>query len=173
MAERTSWYIGLHAGEGFTAILKGLTNIVDKLRTVAEEETRNLPIGEDPAAGAMVALRGIYGFFLKTGPGGVGITVEPFGNIRRDETTGEPVVQELREPITDVLNSGERVLIVAELPGIGLDDVRIEVGNDLLTLCAERSDRKYRKQIPLTGDYPREKMRLTCQHGVLEIECTK
>ncbi|MHC1725788.1 MAG: hypothetical protein AB9866_07260 [Syntrophobacteraceae bacterium] len=47
-------------------------------------------------------MKGVYGFSVNVGLGGEAPKVEPFGNLREDKRTGRSVVQEVREPITDV-----------------------------------------------------------------------
>ena len=36
---------------------------------------------------------------------------------------------------------------------------------------AEKRDKKYRKEILLPRSYPQEKMKMTCNNGILEIKC--
>src|SRR4051812_26976650 len=55
-----------------------------------------------PGLGGPKGLKGVYGVSLKVGLGDEGLKVEPFGNLRRDEATGEAVVDEVREPLVDV-----------------------------------------------------------------------
>ena len=59
------------------------------------------------------------------------------------------------------------------MPGIGADDVHLDVTDDLLTITAERGKKKYRKEVLLPESFPREKMRVSCTNGVLEIRCGK
>ena len=59
------------------------------------------------------------------------------------------------------------------MPGIGAADVRLEVKDDVLTITAAKGDKKYRKELLLPGSYPKEKMGLSCNNGVLEIKCVK
>jgi HSP20 family protein len=60
---------------------------------------------------------------------------------------------------------------VAEMPGIGVEDVRLEVKDDLLTIYAEKGSKKYRKEVLLPRSYSRDKMLVSCNNGVLEIKC--
>ena len=56
---------------------------------------------------------------------------------------------------------------------VGAQDVHLEVADDLLTITAARGKKKYRKEVLLPGSFPREKMRVSCTNGVLEIRCVK
>ena len=154
-------------------ILKGLGGLVEKLGELAEAGGDLSKSGEIHGLGPDRAAKGVYGFTVKVGLGGEGVKVEPFGNIRRDEESGRPVVQEVTEPAADVFEESDHTLVVAEMPGIGAEDVRLEVTGDLLTITAERGKKKYRKEVLLPGSFPREKMQVSCANGVLEIRCVK
>jgi HSP20 family protein len=156
---------------GLGGILKGLGDLVEKLGELAESGEQISKTGEIRGSGQEV--KGIYGFTVKVGLGNDKPRVEPFGNIRRDEKSGHTVVQEVREPVVDVLEEEDHVLVLAEMPGISAETVQIEVHDDLLTITAEQGDKKYRKEVLLPGIFDRKKMQVTCNNGVLEIKCRK
>jgi len=164
---------GRQARGGFEGILTGLSDIVEKLGDLAEKGEKISRTGEIHWKGREKDLKGVYGFSVKVGLGGEGVKVEPFGNIRKDETTGQSVVQEVREPMVDVFDEKDYTLVVAEMPGIGAEDVRLDVKDDLLTIYAEKGDKKYRKEVLLPRSYPKEKMLVSCNNGILEIKCLK
>jgi HSP20 family protein len=164
---------GRQARGGFEGILTGLSDIVEKLGDLAEKGEKISRTGEIHWKGREKDLKGVYGFSVKVGLGGEGVKVEPFGNIRKDETTGQSVVQEVREPMVDVFDEQDYTLVVAEMPGIGAEDVRLDVKDDLLTIYAEKGDKKYRKEVLLPRSYPKEKMLVSCNNGILEIKCLK
>ncbi len=161
---------GAGSQEGFGGVLKGLADLVEKLGDLAEKGGELRKAGE---IGKEDVLKGVYGLSVKVGLGGEGIKVEPFGNIRKDRSTGRSVVQEVREPMVDVFDESDHVLVVAEMPGIGPDDVRLDVKDDVLTITGERSDLKYRKEILLPRSFSREKLKTSCKNGVLRIKCIK
>lgn len=161
---------GRQGGSSFSGILKGLTDLAERLAELAEKGEALSKTGEIHWKGTE-GLTGVYGLSMKVGLGGQGVKVEPFGNIRRDERTGESVVQEIREPMVDIFEEDDYTLVVAEMPGIGSEDVQLDVKDDLLVIWAERGDKKYRKEILLPKSYPREKMLITCNNGILEIKC--
>ena len=159
------------AGARFGGILSGLTGLMEKLNELAENGVELRRGGESHGAGQ--ERKGIYGFTVKVGLGDQTARVEPFGNIRADKTTGQAVVEEVREPVVDLFEEKDHLLIVAELPGISAADVKLEVKDDVLTIIATKGDKKYRKEVLLPGSYPKAKMRLSCNNGVLEIKCVK
>ncbi len=166
--ERTSQG-GVEGGLG--GILKGLGGLVEKLGELSESGRELSKTGEIHGSGK--ELKGIYGFTVKVGLGDKGPSLEPFGNIRRDIKSGRTEVQEVREPMVDVFEEEDHLLVVAELPGIGKEDVAFELKDDVLTISAERGDKKYRKEVLLPRSVSKEKMQVTCNNGVLEIKFLK
>jgi HSP20 family protein len=157
----------------FGGIFKGLADLIDKLGDLAEKGEELRKTGE--FQGDSQDIKGVYGFSVKVGlgdKGEKGIRVEPFGNVRKDARTGETGVQEIREPVVDVFEEKDYTLVVAEIPGVSVDDVQLTVKDDLLTIYAEKADKKYRKEILLPRSYPRDKMTITCNNGILEIKCS-
>jgi HSP20 family protein len=156
---------------GFGGVFKGLADLIEKLGDLAEKGEQLKKSGEFQQKD----VKGVYGFSVKVGlgdKGGQEVKVEPFGNVRRDEGSGETGVQEIREPVVDVFEEKDHTLVVAEMPGISTKEVTLTVKDDLLTIYAEKKDKKYRKEILLPRSYPREKMKMTCNNGILEIKCT-
>ena len=158
-------------GLGLGGILKGLGDIFEKLNELGETGRQMSQTGEIRGSGK--DLKGIYGFTVKVGLGEDKPRIEPFGNIRKDAKSGRTVVQEVREPVVDVFEERDHVLVVAEMPGVSADNVQLAVEDDLLTISAERGDKKYRKEVLLPGGFAREKMQVSCNNGVVEIKCAK
>jgi HSP20 family protein len=174
MKTRKSTNNGRPPGESSASlggIFGGLSELVGKLNQLAETGEELRRTGELRGLGK--ELKGIYGFTIKVGLGDKAPHVESFGNISKDKQTGEAVVHEIREPVVDMFEEADHLLIVAEMPGISAADVHLELQDDLLTIAAARGEKKYRKEVLLPGAYPKDKMRLSCNNGVLEIKCFK
>ncbi|HKI17531.1 MAG TPA: Hsp20/alpha crystallin family protein [Isosphaeraceae bacterium] len=153
-------------GGGF---LNGLTNLIEKLGELAEkgEQLHGLKeFGKDE-------LKGVYGFTIRTGlggsEGGTGLKVQPFGNVRTDKKTGRATVHEVIEPPVDIFEEPGHVSVIVELPGVGPDDLSLELADDILTIKAERNKKKYQKEILLPAAFTAEQMTHTCRNGILEI----
>jgi HSP20 family protein len=156
---------------GAGGFLSGLAEVLDKLSELAETGRTLSRSGEFTSPSAK-EFKGVYGFNVKVGLGGEEPKVEPFGNIKLDRHAREGVVvQEVREPAVDVMEEGDHVLIVAEMPGVGAGDVKLEVHDDVLTLSAQTADKKYRKEVLLPKSCPRERMTLSCNNGIVKIRC--
>jgi HSP20 family protein len=156
---------------GLGGLLSGLGNVLEKLGELAEtgEALRRSGTFGSPDG----KVKGVYGFHIRTGLGGEGVTVEPFGNVRQDARTGQPVVDEVREPLVDLFDEPDCILVVAEMPGVASDDVTLDLHDDILTIGAERGDKKYRREVLLPAAFAADRMSWKCHNGVLEVRLTK
>lgn len=159
------------SGGGVAGFLGNLTEIVERLGELAEKTKEVSGQGDLSDLGLGKQIKGVYGFNVKVGLGEDKIKVQPFGNIKRDKQSGETVVQEVREPMVDMFEEEDHLLVVAEMPGIGSDDVTLEIEDDVLTIRAVRGEKKYEKELLLPHSYPREKVEFSCNNGMLEIIC--
>jgi HSP20 family protein len=152
-------------------LFNGLGTVLEKLSELAQagESLRKSGTFDSPDG----KIKGVYGFNIRTGLGGEGVTVEPFGNVHKDEETGRPVVDEVREPMVDVFDEQDCVLVVAEMPGIATEDVSVDLQDDIVTLAAARGDTKYRREVLLPATFPPDRMSWKCHNGVVEIRFTK
>ncbi len=155
---------------GFGGLFKGLGDFIDLLgdmiETGEEEVTRS---GEFKIKGLGDKGRGVYGFSVRTGIGGIP-RVERFGNIRATEEG--PVVAEVREPLVDLFDEEQEIVVVAELPGVGEEEVHIEVQDDILSL-ETTGERKYAKEILLPGAVDVATLQKAYKNGILELRLKK
>lgn len=158
---------------GFLGGLGALLDQLGKLADQAEKAGGEMTKTGEFDVGSEKGLRGVYGFSVKVGLGEQGLKVEPFGNIQKDHESGQVVVKEIREPMTDLFDEPDHVLIVAEVPGVMQEDVRLELHDDVLALVAERGEKKYRKELLLPASFSSDKMSVTCRNGILEITLVK
>jgi len=161
----------LRANMGLGGILGGLGNLVEKLAEVAERAEEISKSGEIGGSGK--GIKGVYGFSVKVGLGDQGVKVEPFGTIHQEMGANQSTVVEIREPLVDLFEEDDHVMVVAEMPGVGVEDLRLDLKDDILTLTAEKGDKKYCKEILLPGSFARERMIISCNNGVVEIKCMK
>ena len=160
---------------GVGGFLGGLGKLVEKLGELAEKGEEFSKVGELKNLDPKGKLRGVYGYSVKFGLGEQGeqaVRVEPFGNIRRDEH-GHAVVENAREPLVDVFEEEDHLLVVAEMPGITKADVKLELRDDILTIHAERGEKLYHKEVLLPQPFTADKMQWSCKNGVLEIRLVK
>jgi HSP20 family protein len=154
--------------EGVGGLLQGLGDLISLAERLAERgEGATTEEREFTSPGG---LRGVYGFSVRMGTGGTP-TVERFGNVR--DTREGPVVSDTREPLVDVFDEGEEIVVVAEVPGVQEKDIHLEVNGDVLALSATGPNRKYEKEILLPAAVDPAEQRRTYQNGYLELRFTK
>jgi len=149
----------------FGGLFKGIGNLIDLVSKLSEEEVEKT--GE--IKGLPKGVRGVYGFSVRTLAGKP--VIETFGNIR--ETARGPVVEEIREPIVDIFDEKDHILVVAELPGVSEDKIKIEVAGDILNLAASNRDRKYAKEILLPTKVKAGPVKTSYKNGILEVTLKK
>lgn len=160
---------GISIDLGLGGLFKGLGNFIELLSEMVEgEESEITRQGEFKIKGLEKA-RGVYGFTVKTGLGGIP-RVESFGNIR--ETERGPIVTETREPLVDVFDEGEVILVVVELPGVDEKEVEIDVQGDVLSLSA-KGERKYVKEVLLPHLVDPATVISNYKNGMLELRLSK
>jgi HSP20 family protein len=160
-------------GSNVGGILGGLSDLVQKLADLAEKGKELKASGEFPGSAGDKEMKAVYGFNVKFGldkKGSDQIKVEPFGNVTKDKESGRTVVHEVREPLVDVFEEDDHVLVIAETPGIGPKDVKIDLKDDVLTISASKGDKKYHKEILLPRICDKDKMTISCNNGMLEIK---
>jgi HSP20 family protein len=160
----------------FGGFLGGLGTILDKLGELAEKGKELQELKEFGGEGG--SPKGVYGFTIRSniadrGSREGGVKVEPFGNVRKDVRTGRATVHEVTEPPVDVFEEDDHVLIVAEMPGIGDEDLKLELRDDILSITAERGAKKYRKEVLLPATFDPTAMTRTCRNGVVEIKLAR
>lgn len=155
--------------KGIEGLFKGIGKIIELASEMAEEGTGEITrTGEIKGLGEKA--RGVYGFTVKMGLGGTP-EVSQFGNIR--STPRGPVVEEVREPMVDVFDEADRLLVIAELPGVEESNISLEVKDDILTISAEDKERKYAKEVLLPCAVDASKMQSSYNNGVLEVAFPK
>ena len=112
----------------------------------------------------------VYGFSVSIGPNGKPV-IREFGNVRRDRFG--PKIKEDREPLVDVLEEDEDVVVVAELPGVEKEDIKLHAAEDHLTISVDTSNRKYSKELVLPVGVDPGSARAVYKNGVLEVRLRK
>lgn len=77
------------------------------------------------------------------------------------------------KPLIDVFDEKNETVVVAELVGFNIEDLKINVRDLRLILSAHASDRKYYKSLNLPERVIPSTMRTTYKNGVLEIHLKK
>jgi len=154
---------------GLGGLFKGIEKLVD-LAGKLEEKGGISKEGEFKLDHIKKGMKGVYGFTINTAGGG-SPKVETFGNIKK--TPEGPKVNEEREPITDIFDEKDEIVIIAEMPGIEENDLKIDLKEDMLELSAVGKNRTYRKELLLPLKVVSENMSHKFTNGILEIRIKK
>lgn len=156
---------------GLGGMFRSLGGFLDLLSNLAEqgegEFKRSGELGDEKKG-----VKAVYGFSVRVGGGGKPL-IEKFGNVKDKDDGQGPVVEEAREPMVDVFDEGDHLLVVAELPGVDASDIRFEVKEDVLNLSATRGDHKYRKEVLLASTVRAQGATSSYRNGVFEIKLPK
>jgi HSP20 family protein len=113
----------------------------------------------------------VYGYSVKIGPDGKP-EIREFGNVKPTRH-GLPQVQEEREPLVDIVETNGEIHVVAELPGVDKNDIRLSGTEDSLTIEVDTPQRKYYKEVKLPGKVKVREAKTGYKNGVLEVTFPK
>ncbi|BAB65551.1 archaeal heat shock protein Hsp20 [Sulfurisphaera tokodaii] len=108
----------------------------------------------------------VYGFRITVGPDGKP-KIEEFGNVRNFK--GKPIVSEEREPLVDVIEKNDEVRVIAEVPGVNKDQIKVKISGNKLIIQAQGEDRKYYKEVELPTEVDDKSAKATYNNGVLQV----
>jgi HSP20 family protein len=116
------------------------------------------------------AVRAVYGVSVRVGGVG-GPRVEPFGNVKTSDKG--PAVVEVREPLIDVFDEEDHLLVIAELPGLEAKNIKLEVRDDVLEISGGQRDRRYHKEVLLPAVVDGAAATSNHHNGVFELKLPK
>jgi HSP20 family protein len=153
----------------FGDLFQGIGSVIDLVSRM-EEEGNGEVNREKELTSPSGRVKAVYGLSVKTGLGGKP-TVESFGNVRK--TSKGAVVEEERQPLVDIFDEKDHVLVIIELPGVEEAHINTDVKGDILTLSAANGARKYYKEVVLPKDVVAGTLKRKYKNGVLEIRIGK
>jgi HSP20 family protein len=154
---------------GLGSLFKGIEKLVD-LADKLEEKGGVSSEGEINLDHLKKGMKGVYGFTINTAGGG-SPKVKTFGNIKK--TPEGPKVDEEREPLTDIFDEKDEIVVIAEMPGIEYNDITIDLNEDILEFSAVNKNRKYRKELLLSVKVSKQNLSHKFTNGILEIRIKK
>ena len=114
----------------------------------------------------------VYGFSMKVGPDGKPV-IQEFGNTRPMKRIESESSGFSREPLTDVMESEDKINITVELPGVSKEDIDLRVTKDRAVINVDNASRKYYKEIPLKEEVDPDDVKATYNNGILDITLKK
>jgi HSP20 family protein len=115
-----------------------------------------------------------YGYQVSVGPDGKP-HVREFGNVRPSSRGLVGQVEQtpsVREPLVDaILDEKQNTLVItAEMPGITKEDIKIHLGEGLVTIQAEKGEKKYHKTIPVEHELDENSAKAAYTNGIVELK---
>ncbi len=111
----------------------------------------------------------VYGYSVTIGPDGKPV-VREFGNVKPSLASGGRfALKDEREPLVDVISSGDEIKVIAELPGVNREEIKVSATENTVTIQADTPERKYRKDIELPDEVDPPSAKSTYKNGILEI----
>ncbi len=151
-------------------LFRGIENLIDLAAKLKEAGGQINRESEVDLSHLKKGMKGVFGFSVKTAVGGEPV-VESFGNFKK--TPEGPVVEQVREPLTDVFDEEKEIRIYAEMPGVSEKDIKLELKEDILDITAESGERKYHKEILLPAKVKTKTLSSSYNNGILEIKVKK
>ncbi len=113
----------------------------------------------------------VYGYSVKIGPDGKPV-IREFGNMKPGLTGegGAPLnLTDRREPLVDLIEDDDTVKVLAELPGVEKNEIRLRATENGLTITVDNPVRKYYKELEFPVEVDERSAKSTYVNGVLEI----
>ncbi|MBN2229557.1 MAG: Hsp20/alpha crystallin family protein [Candidatus Thorarchaeota archaeon] len=109
----------------------------------------------------------LFGFSVNIGPDGKPI-MKRFGNKPSGESD-----EHLLEPLVDIVEEDGEIVVVAEVPGVERDEIKVRIKGTTLTIHADNPDRPYHKEIELPSKVKKDEAKSAIRNGVLEVRLKK
>ncbi len=151
-------------------LFKGVEKLIDLAGDLKEAGGEIKKEGEIDLSNLKEGMKGVFGFSIKTAVGGKPI-VEPFGNIKKiPEGT---VITEEREPVTDLFDENNEVVVIVETPGAYEEGITLSLKGDILEISAAGKNIKYHKEILIPTKVKAETLISSYKNGILEVRIKK
>lgn len=113
----------------------------------------------------------VFGFSVRVGPDGKPI-IQRFGNRSPGEEEAPEGLPTL-EPLVDVIEEENELVVVAELPGVEKDQIKVRVKGQSLSIDVDNPQKPYHKVLDLPVKVRKEDAKSSIRNGVLEVRLRK
>lgn len=160
----------LGLGVFFGGLFQGIEKLIDLAEKTEKAGGELRKEGELRGGSKERPMAGVYGFSIRTGLGKERSRIQTFGNIKK--TKQGPRVVETREPLVDVFDEKNSIVVTVELPGVEENEIKLEVKGDALNL-ETRGAKKYAKEILLPAKVDGASKETSFKNGILEVKFKK
>jgi HSP20 family molecular chaperone IbpA len=139
---------------------------LNKLLELAQELQKNGNTQREESFTTQSGLNGVFGVSVRSVGGEA--RVEPFGNVKSEG--GQTRVDEVREPLTDVLEQEGGYLVIVELPGVDANTIALHFEANTMRLEASgTARRRYAKRLEFNKAIAPDSAKRSHQNGILEL----
>jgi len=118
----------------------------------------------------------VWGWSMTMSPAGKPV-IREFGNLKPSSWARpwQPPfdLREEREPLLDVLEDEREIRVIAELPGVEKQDIKLHATERTLLISADAKERKYYEELELPAKVDPSSAKSSYKNGVLEVELKK
>ena len=140
--------------------LEKLGDLIDETMQKALDDSKDTPTKRNR----------FKGFSVKIGPEGKP-RIREFNN--RQPRQAESEVSDDPEPLVDIIEEGETVIVLAALPGVNKDDIGLRLTENALTFSVDAADFEWYNELKLPARVNPKSARASYKNGVLEIKVKK
>ena len=117
----------------------------------------------------------VYGYSMTIGPDGKP-KIREFGNVKSSPFARQgkffeqqPSISSEREPLVDVSSTDKEVKVVAEMPGVKKENIKINAYDNSVEITSDNPKIKYHKLIEIPTEANTETAKSTYNNGILEV----
>jgi HSP20 family protein len=144
----------------------------EAFKNVEQQVPKNLIRERKMEDGSTVREMGpiVYGYSVKIGPDGKP-QVRKFGNIDAFPNIlgGGMAVKEEREPLVDVIKGEGEIRVIAEVPGVAKEDLKVSADENSVTIESLTGEQRSHKRIDLPEIVDPKTAKSTYKNGILEV----
>lgn len=112
----------------------------------------------------------VFGFSMRVSPDGKPV-IREFGNLQRGSSG--TLIREESEPLVDVVEEKREVTVVAELPGVDKEGIKVSATERHLTISVDTPEHRYYKEVELPARVEPKSATASYKNGVLQVRLKK
>ena len=146
-------------------------DIYEELEKLGDLIDETIQKSFDPSSEKTLGRRNsIQGFSIKIGPDGKPI-IQEFNS--RQPQQNETEISDDPEPLVDLIEDGETLVVLAALPGVKKDDINLRITENCLTVSVDTADLEWYNEFKLPTKVDPKSARASYKNGVLEVKVNK
>jgi len=116
----------------------------------------------------------IYGFNVRiSDDAGREPLISSFGNVKKNEEETKIELTEDREPLVDIIEKEKELSVIAEIPGVEKESIKIDAYPNEVHIEAKDHNRSYNRDVALDSMIDTKPTSVLFKNGVLEINFNK